>query len=62
MSTTWKLIPDLLPNDGQQCYIRVIGFDYTPFIAVFNLSSQLFTSAQTKVNYPAYLIDSWKAV
>lgn len=57
----WKNFPDNIPTDAQTVYVRVKYYYGPVFLAVWDLSSQQFTSVTKSIIYPAWCITRWKS-
>jgi len=57
----WQNPLDVLPSNLQIVWIRV-GTNYgDPYLAEFNSTSQNFTSEESGLIVPAYMVARWKA-
>ena len=56
----WENPLKILPFDSEEVYIRV-GTNYgNPFKATYNATTQIFTSVESGMNVPAYMVARWK--
>lgn len=49
-----------LPVDASTVWIRILNYYGPPFEAVWDLSSQTFTTVTTGLTIPAYYIARWR--
>jgi hypothetical protein len=57
--SNWFTFPKNVPIDGQTVWIRITEYYSQPFQAVYNSSSQVFTSVLNDINFPAYIVARW---
>jgi len=57
--TKWYSFPTNIPTNGQTVWIRVTDYYSTPFQAVYNSTSQQFTSVVNSIIFPAYIVARW---
>jgi hypothetical protein len=57
----WLSILNSAPTNGQTVWIRAPFFYSPPVQAVWNSSTQIFTTVVTSINFPAYVVPRWKA-
>jgi len=59
-STVWKSILNVLPVDGSTVWVRILNYYGPPVLAVFDLTTQQFTTVTTSVLVPVYYVCRWK--
>lgn len=55
----WFTFPKTIPNDSETVYIRIKYYYGTPFLAIYSVSSQQFTSIDNSIIYPAWTVARW---
>jgi hypothetical protein len=57
----WKTLPGSIPVDQEEVWIRIKYYYGEPFLAVWDLASESFTSSTGSITYPAYTVARWKS-
>lgn len=57
----WKSLPLNLPADQEEVWIRIKYYYGSPFLAIWDLASQSFTSSVNSIIYPAWTVSRWKS-
>jgi len=58
----WKYFPEDVPDDEQNCWIRLGLNPVHPFTAVYNTASQSFITTGEGIVFPAWSVFKWKPV
>ena len=58
--TPWYTIPKNVPTNGQTVWIRIKFYYETPFQAVYDTSTQQFTSVLNLIIFPAWTVARWQ--
>jgi len=54
--------PEVLPPDSVNLWVDRSAYYGEPFQAIYNHSTQVFTSVENSITYPAYSIVRWRLV
>jgi len=57
----WKNLPEDIPADAETVWIRIKYYYSSPFLAVYSVANQEFTSEDNSIVYPAWTISRWKS-
>jgi hypothetical protein len=59
--SSWKQLPEDLPVDEEEVWIRIKYYYGSPFLATWNEATQDFTSTDNSIVYPAWTVARWKS-
>lgn len=55
----WYYLDESIPADGQSCYIRLSGNEFTPIPCIYNASSEIFTCTVNAATYELAEVLKW---
>lgn len=58
----WQQLPNQAPGNGETVWVRLTGWFGPPFQAVWDEGTQTFSTADTELVCPWYVVFRWKSL